>query len=42
MKDVTLKGRVLFGQIDFSGQLTAKVLGFLNLDKQSVRQYYWA
>ncbi len=34
MKDVTLKGTGTVGQIDFSGQLTAKVLGFLNLDKQ--------
>ena len=34
MKDVTLKGSGTVGQIDFSGQLTAKVLGFLNLDKQ--------
>ena len=31
MKDVTLKGTGTVGQIDFSGQLTAKVLGFLNL-----------
>ena len=34
MKDVTLKGSGTVGQIDFSGQLTAKVLGLLNLDKQ--------
>ena len=34
MKDVTLKGTGTVGQIDFIGQLTAKVLGFLNLDKQ--------
>lgn len=34
LKDVVLKGSGTVGQIDFSGQLTAKVLGLLNLDKQ--------
>ena len=34
LKDVTLKGGGTVGQIDFSGQLTAKVLNLLNLDKQ--------
>ncbi len=34
MKDVTLKGSGTVGQIDFNGNLTAKVAGILNLDKQ--------
>ena len=34
MKDVMLKGSGTVGKIDFSGQLTAKVLGLLNLEKQ--------
>lgn len=33
MTDVTLKGSGTVGQIDFSGDLTATVLGFLNLEK---------